>query len=123
VPHARAWAEPIPRDNVEPAPRAAHTMPFGDTIQDGKDVRAVFFDAEALRLDVRAFNRPHLGVCFVHRLQRSELDRRERWFLASHLDNPRLSVPLPPEVFFHHWVTIADNRLAISISRSCAACW
>ena len=75
MPHAGARAEPIPGDNVETAYRAAHPMPFGDPIQKAKDVPGALLDAEVLCLNVRAFDRPNFGVCFAHRLQRSERDR------------------------------------------------
>jgi hypothetical protein len=123
VPHAGAWAEPVTRDNVKPASGAAHAIPFGDPIQESKNVARVFIGAEVLGLNVTALDDPHLDRRpNAYRLQRSERHWLMGRFLAPHLNDPRLSV-LVPGFFVPHWVTIADNRLAISISRSCAACW
>jgi hypothetical protein len=66
VPHAGVWAESIPRDNVETACRAAHSVPFGDPIRKSKDVPGALLESEALRLDVGALDGPHLEVRFLH---------------------------------------------------------
>jgi hypothetical protein len=122
VPHARAWAEPIPRDDVETASRAPHSVPDGYPVQELENSRITFLKAEALNLNVRALlDRPHLRCSNASRSQRSERDRCVGWLLAPHLDNPGLSVPVPV-VFVPHWVTIAESFRAISRSRSAAAC-
>jgi hypothetical protein len=66
VPHAGPRAKPVTCDDVKTASRAAHSIPFGDPIQESKNIARAFIGAEMLGLNVGALDGPHLEVRFLH---------------------------------------------------------